>query len=351
MTAITFIGKQAQLRRDTALGLIRNVQQMSAIATPRLNHGLLNLAQHARIAFHFHPDRLDYRGWPVIAGLLSDGEYRSQFETRTSNGKLQPQLGGVRDHWENALFGHCYVGAKSRPKYGALDIGLHQSGPAARFGSCYLLSAPALLGQCTFCYLDSCRNPREKGTLACFEDVFAALFNEAFERDSALGVRDFRPPALVQYLCEELPRGVDARFLRPMSRDLDHYIEAQYHGGLLLMENMEVLVADPSYRHTATETIMQRLCERYQIRLCWHQGFQMPAANVPADFRGSAMPPLAAQVAREGILTPALLGEAEVSLRREPERWRRLGSEAELLQQLKLLWHVLVRFGAVGNPP
>lgn len=349
MTAIDFIGTQAQARRDNAIGLIRNVQQMSAIATPRLNHGLLNLAQHGRIAFHFHPDRLDYRGWPVIAGLLADGEYRSQFETRVSNGKLSPQLGGARDHWENQLFGHCYVGAKLRPKYGALDIGLHQSGPSARFGSCYLLSTPELMSQCTFCYLDSCREPREKGTLACFEDVFAALFNESFERDAALGVNALRPPALVDYLCEELPRGVDARFLRPMSRDLDHYIEAQCHGELSLAQDIDVLVADPSYKNTAIEVLMQRLCDRYQLRLCWHQGFVMAAAKVPADFRGAAMPQLAAKVARDGLLTPAILGDAEVSVRREPERWRGLGNEAELLQQFKLLWHVLVRFGAVGT--
>ncbi|KFZ39060.1 hypothetical protein HR45_01285 [Shewanella mangrovi] len=345
MGAIEFIRQQALARREAALALIRNVQQMSAIATPRLNHGLVNLGEFGRIAFHFHPDRLDSRGWPVVMGLLNDGVYRTQFETRLSNGKLSPQLGGNRDHWENQQFGDCYIGARNRPKYGSLDIGLHQSGPSARFGSCYLLSTPQLMEQCTFCYLDSCREPKERGTLACFEDVFAALFNESFERDTALGRYPMRPAALVEYLCEQLPDNVNERFARPMSGDLDHYIEAQYHGELRLERDISHLVADPCYRGSEIESLMQQLCQRYNLQLCWHQGYRMALADVPDDFRGAQMPALAARVANDGYFTAADIGVAAASVSKQPVNWREFGGQGEVMQQLKLLWHVLVRFG------
>ncbi|WP_233962946.1 DUF3626 domain-containing protein [Shewanella indica] len=345
MGAIEHIQAQALHRREYALGVIKNVQSMSAIDTARLSLGLNMLAQHGRIAFHFHPDRIDSRGWPVLAGMLADGIYKTQFETRVSNGKLSPQVGGPRDHWENQLFGDCYRGARGRPKYGALDLGMHQNGPSARFGSCYLLSSPALLHRCTFSYLDSCREPREKGTAACFEDIFAALFNECFERSSALGVGQLRPAALVDYLVDALPLGVAARFERPMSGDLDHYIEAQCHGELVIGEDLTHLVADPAFKGTEMEILMQRLCDKYRLQLCWHQGYQMPVDEVPPDFRGAAMPKLAALVARDGLLDARLIGEAALALHKDPQQWRMLGNETELKQQLKLLWHVLVRFG------
>lgn len=350
MGAIDFIRQQAVKDRDAALALIRNVQQMSAIDTARLNHGLVNLGEFGRIAFHFHPDYLDSRGWPVITGLLHDGIYRSQFETRVSTAKLSPQLGGVRDHWENQQFGACYVGARNRPKYGALDIGLHQSGPAARFGSCYLLSTPELMEQCTFSYLDSVREPRERGTLNCFENVFAALFNESFERDTALGCYPLRPAAVVEYLCQQLPQGVAARFARAMSGDLDHYIEAQYHGELQLARDISYLVADKCYQGTEIGEQMAQLCQRYDLQLCWHQGYRMRLAAVPKDFRGARMPALAARVAQEGELTAAAIGAAAAALSRQPKQWREFGGQGEVMQLLKLLWHVLVRFG-VPEPP
>ncbi|MCH1918304.1 DUF3626 domain-containing protein [Shewanella sp. A3A] len=346
MSAIDFIRQQVMVDREAALALIRNVQLMSAIETARLNHALLNLAEFGRIAFHFHPDHLDTRGWPVIAGLLHDGVYRTQFETRVSTAKLSPQLGGARDHWENQQFGNCYVGARNRPKYGALDVGLHQSGAAARFGSCYLLSTPELMEQCSFCYLDSCREPRERGTLNSFESVFAALFNESFERDTALGSYPLRPAALVEYLCDQLPQGVAARFARPLSTNLDHYIEAQYHGDLQLARDVTHLIADSCYKGTEIGEQMAQLCQRYNLQLGWHQGYRMAVAAVPKDFRGAHMPALAAKVAPEGELTAAAIGAAAAAVGRQPKQWREFGSQGEVMQLLKLLWHVLVRYGA-----
>src|SRR5438309_2315414 len=44
------------------------------------------IRQHARIALHFHPDRLGHEAVTVAECLLRDGVYRNQFETGLSSG-------------------------------------------------------------------------------------------------------------------------------------------------------------------------------------------------------------------------------------------------------------------------
>jgi hypothetical protein len=70
-----------------------------------------------RITIHFHPDRL-HEGVPILAVLARDGVYRSQFETRTSNGGLTAFPGGSRWAWESRIFGRAYDDAEvsRRPK-------------------------------------------------------------------------------------------------------------------------------------------------------------------------------------------------------------------------------------------
>ena len=63
------------------------------------------------------------------------------------------------------------------------------------------------------------------------------------------------------------------------------------------------------------------------------------------DFRGPTMPSLAARVARDGMVDAEAVGRGVKEVSREPENWRDRGMYAEVLQELKLLWHVLVRFG------
>ena len=76
-----------------------------------------------RVTLSFHPDRL-HEGEPILAALARDGVYRSQFETRTSNGGLTAFEGGDRWRWESRIFEGAYDEAppESRPKYGALDF-------------------------------------------------------------------------------------------------------------------------------------------------------------------------------------------------------------------------------------
>lgn len=62
--------------------------------------------------------------------------YRSQFETRISNGGLTACAGGDRDAWEQSLFGGAYqapgVLPTERPKYGGLNLLNHLNGACPR---------------------------------------------------------------------------------------------------------------------------------------------------------------------------------------------------------------------------
>src|SRR5262249_43944873 len=156
-------------RRDEARHIINEVLRMSNIAPKEWANALDAIRDHARIALHFHPDRPDARERTVAESLLECGVYKNQFETLLSNGHVAPFVGGPRDLWEQEMFGGAYqrggVDAAHRPKYGALDLMRHADGPSPRFGSCYLLLAPAAAQRATFTYLDSHEVPADKGTL------------------------------------------------------------------------------------------------------------------------------------------------------------------------------------------
>ena len=332
--------------REHSSSVIKNVLLMSNIPAFDVQQAMQALHQHGRVALHFHPDRIDSRGLSVVAGLLKDGFYKSQFETHISNGQLSPELGGPRDHWENQLFGNSYSGVKQRPKYGALDIGLCQMGPAPRFGSCYFLTHASVLSRCTFSYMDSYRLPKEKGTLSCFEVILAGLLSECFERQYALGVKDIKPADIVNHVRLQLPKGVKARFNQAILSNLDHYIEAQIHGEVSLDQDIGYLVADPSFKDTNIGELMQSICDEYDIELLWHQGYQLNVEQVPADFRGATMPELAMVIAREQLINADIIGRAAQVLTETPVPWSERSKQALQIQQLKLLWHVLVKFGA-----
>src|SRR4051812_27358823 len=159
---------------------------MCDIPSSALEEALDNVGRYAQVALHFHPDRPAPGGLSVAQGLLQDGRYRSQFETRLSNGGLSAHPGGRRDMSELRLFGGAYqreqIQPAERPKYGSLDLLRPADGPSPRFGSCYFLLHASLSERCTYTYLDSHEDPLEQGTQAEFEDVAAALFREAFAR-------------------------------------------------------------------------------------------------------------------------------------------------------------------------
>lgn len=132
---------------------------------------------------------------------------------------------------------------------------------------------------------------------------------------------------------------------REPKRNLNHCIEAQIHGEISLADDIDILVADPSFKGTSIGNILEQICSTYSIRLFWHMGFYLEAELVPSDFRGPMMPSLAKRIANDGTIDARVIGEAVNDLKRNPERWNDRGSDEEVLQELKYLWHVLVRFG------
>lgn len=120
------------------------------------------IGRQGRVTLNFHPDRLRADGRTVAEALATEGVYRSQFETRISNGGLTAYPGGDRDRWEERLFGGAYqrpgVGPAQRPKYGGLNLLDHPDGACPRFGSCHLRLRPEVLTRTTFCFGEFARS-------------------------------------------------------------------------------------------------------------------------------------------------------------------------------------------------
>lgn len=250
-----------------------------------------------RVTLNFHPDR-EERGMPILAALARDGVYRSQFETGTSNGGLTAHPGGDRWRWESRIFGAAYdvAPAAERPKYGALNHLGRATGGSPRFGSAHLRLRPHVLARTTFCYPDSVFDPVHFGVA---ERMGLIAVARADDRDA-----------------------------------LDDYIEAHVHGPLDLARDVEALVLDPCYRGTEVEALARAL----PCAVEWHAGFRLHVdvlARHP-EYRGPEPVALGRAIARDGWLTPAVIGDAA-----------RTGEHDS--QRLKKVWHHVARFGDLGQ--
>lgn len=258
-----------------------------------------------RVTLNFHPDRI-LRGVPILLSLARDGVYRSQFETGTSNGGLTAHPGGNRWLWESRIFGGAYDGAPPgvRPKYGALNRHGHSVGGAPRFGSAHLRLAAHTLPRTTFCFPDSVFQPEhlavaDRYALSELADAAPPLFPGAEEHDP-----------------------------------LDDYVEAHVHGIVDLTSDVEALVLDPSFRGTEVEELAHEL----PCAVEWHEGYVLDVdvlASHPT-YRGPEYVELGHRLARDGVLTPRIVGEAA-----------RTGVHDE--QDLKRVWHYVARFGRVTS--
>jgi hypothetical protein len=355
--AVQFVHAAAEQQRAAALRGLEEVSAMSNLPDGTVQELVQALRQHARIAVHFHPDRtVTGRGHTVAESMLTQGVIQSQFESNISNGKLDPSAGGKRDQWENQLFGQAYKESKpvERPKYGALALLGQIDGPAPRFGSCYFLLSPGVSRRSTYCFGDSHAAPVWRGTNDCWETVLGPLLEESFTRDGALGVGDrgapLRPAALVRRALSLLRAPLQAQWQYPAARNLDHYIEAQVHGPLSLLDDVDALVADASFQATETGAHLAAMAARYQIQLHWRPRSELAVADIPSDFRGPQMPVIGGTVARgNALLSAALIGETARSCVSCPGSHAlcvKLGSVEAALQHLKLLWHCVLRYGS-----
>lgn len=277
-----------------AVGAVSHPHEIALAHVTTLAHGA-PADPSWRVTLHFHPDRL-VAGTPILALMASDGIYRSQFETGTSNGGLTAYPGGDRWRWESRMFGGAYDDepAASRPKYGSLNFRGRLVGGSPRFGSAHLRLAAPTLARTTFCYPDSVLQPEHFGVAA---------------RLSAL-------PARAE------AEGLDA---------LDDYVEAHVHGVIDLATDVEALVLDPCYRGTEHEAAAARL----GCPVEWHGGFRLPVTELRRnpDYRGQEFVDLGVSLAQGGWLDARIIGDAS-----------RTGRYDE--QALKRVWHYVARFGS-----
>lgn len=96
------LSERSAARRRIAASLGKSTVTSNEVAA------LLALVASAPLALNFHPDRLAGDGRTVAQAMLDDGVYRSQFETRISNGGLTAFPGGDRDRWEERTFAGAY---------------------------------------------------------------------------------------------------------------------------------------------------------------------------------------------------------------------------------------------------
>ncbi|KON90128.1 hypothetical protein AF332_27225 [Sporosarcina globispora] len=347
--AMEYISNYARKEKSKSNETINHILNMSNISVDVFDSAVSSLKANARIGLHFHPDRPDSAMKSVAEALLEQGKYKSQFETLISNGSVSAHPGGDRDLWENKMFGGAYQTEGTtngeRPKYGALNVMVHPDGPAPRFGSCYFLLYPEVSCRSTFTYLDSYQEPMEKGTYEEFSLILGAMLEDAFTSEFTIGEREMTPGRLVNHLMANLPKPLMDPADKEPKRNLNHYIEAQVHGDVSLTEDVEVLVADPSFKGTNIGRILENLCLTYSIKLYWHRGFALQTEEVPFDFRGPSMPSLAKLIAQNNCINASVIGSAVMDLHRNPQKWQERGSFKENLQELKLLWHVLVKYG------
>ena len=245
------------------------------------------------VTVHFHPDRAVGQVL-LLEHLNTDGVYRSQFETGTSNGGLSAHRGGDRWHWEHRMFGGVYdhVPVEQRPKYGSLNYRRHRAGGSVRFGSSHLRLARDVLSRTTFCYPDSSTEPIHFGTAAHMSLIELA---ESHVLDA-----------------------------------LDDHIEAHIHGPLHLGTDVEALVLDPSFRGTDVEAAAATLA----VALEWHHGFRLHLDELQrqVDYRGAHVVRAGMDIAEDEWLDARIIGDAA-----------RRGRHPS--QTLKQLWHCTARFG------
>ena len=255
------------------------------------------------VTIHFHPDA-PVNGTHLLDFLVTDGLYRSQFETGTGNGGLTAWPGGERWLWEQRMFGGIYDGspASERPKYGSLNYRRLPVGGAVRFGSSHLRLKHSEYGRLTFCFPDSSTEPEHFGTMN-------------------------RMPLVGMAAAYSAELGLDV---------LDDHIEAHIHGPLTLADHVDALVLDPAYRGTEVETAANKL----PCPVEWHEGFRLCVDELQQhpDYRGRSIVSAGQDIAEGGWLDPRIIGTAV-----REQRFDR--------QTLKQIWHCVARFGYNWSAP
>lgn len=294
------------------------------------------------VTINFHPDRFSNNRKTIIENLLEQGNYHGQFRTGTSNGGL----GGNRLLWEQRVFFDSYPqDFLDRPKYGALNLFRYLDGASVRFGSCFFVLKQEIMNRCTFAYGDSSTNP----TTLCTSDTFLGILAEIFEDYLDKG------KVLNRVLTSSTKQELLAILLNPcvkikdLGRNLDYCIETHIHGDIQLEKDIESFYVDGSFQNTFIGEQAEVLCKKYGITLFWIPKRQIDVDTIGNLFRGPKIPILAEKIdllfGKQGFINAELIGQASRDSFLHPEVWGDIGSELELFQYLKQLWHTVGYFG------
>ncbi len=300
------------------------------------------------ITLNFHPDRLSNNGRWILQNILDEGQYKSQFQTGTTNGGRTAFPGGERDLWEKRLFMggyHQEETANHRPKYGAVNVFCYADGASARFGSCFFALNQRAVSRCTFAFGDSSSSPEALGTRDAFAAVLRALFMEIHTTGCFLNRMDYTLDTAIDWIMapeKESAIGI--------GRNLDHCIEAHVHGDVSLADDVQSLSIDQSFQGTKTEAIARALAMQYGLSLYWIPERKLHITQIGPDFRGPMIPPLAERIIEKfgitsGILNAEIIGRASRNVVENLQSWRDLGDEPTLFQSIKQLWHTLAFYG------
>jgi len=297
------------------------------------------------ITINFHPDRLSNNGKTIMENLIEQGQYYSQFRTDTTNGGTGIHVGGNRFVWEQNMFSDTYPHDSSeRPKYGALNIFRYIDGASARFGSCFFTLAPHVRDRCTFAYGDSSTDPTTLCTSDTFIGILASLFEDVQQNDRFLNhVIAHEQEALAIMLNP-------SSTIKNIGRNLDYCIETHIHGDVSLAKDVDSFYIDESFRQTLFAEQAKELCRKYDIKLNWIPCRELAVDAICEFFRGPKILLLAQRIdsifgGNQGVINAALIGEASRNSLLHSEKWYDLGSDADLFQYFKQLWHTVVFFG------
>jgi len=137
--------------------------------------------------------------------------------------------------------------------------------------------------------------------------------------------------------------------LLKLGRNLDHYIETHIHGSVSILEDVESLHIDESFASTNVEDYAKRLANQYNIELCYIPKRQFPINEIDDVWRGPLARPLADRINTvfngNGMLDAALIGIASQDSVSNKSSWLDIGTEFDLFQNFKYLWHYLAHFG------
>ena len=349
--AIAYVRSRALARRPEAEAQIRSILRAASVSEAEYEQALDRLLGEVKVVLAFHPERVSRSGKTVAEGLLSDGVYRTQFETGLSGGSTSAFAGGQRDEWERRLFGGAYhragVAPSDRPRYGALFLVAHPDGPAPRFGSCYLVLRREVSARCTFTLLGSQddRAQNAMGTLDVLEPVMAALLNHVEQEPAPLGVERLGVRDFIQAMRGGLPCTPPGVSGDRLGRALDSFVEAQIHGSVDLARDVEGLVVDASFRGHPVADTLGEIASAYDVAPGWHPGFACALEQIPETFRDYPIRRLAERISAGAPIDAPAIGAAQNHFVLNPDAWHSFGAPTEVLTCFRRLWHALVLLG------